>query len=70
LLAEIDPNTEEIRATVVGLFETKVPIDGLVFLFRPDEPHKIGYGHLGGHPAQIIVRTMYDMSIKKKPLAR
>ena len=69
LLNQLDPSTEEIHATVVGLFVTKVPTEKLIYLLRPNEPHRVGYGHLGGHPAQIIVKTMYNMRVQKKPPA-
>jgi hypothetical protein len=67
LLSRMDARTEEIQATVVGLFETRVPTDSLVII-TPAHPEgaRNGYGHLNGNPAQIIVKTVKDMYIVKK----
>jgi hypothetical protein len=52
---------EEIWVTVVGMFrapESYVNKDGQVFG---------GYGHLGGYPAQLVLKTVLDISIKNNP---
>jgi hypothetical protein len=67
LLSRMDATTEEIHATVIGLFETRVPTDSLIVV-TPAHPEgrRVGYGHLGNNPAQIIVETVEDMYIQKK----
>lgn len=68
LLSRMDAKTEEIHATVIGLFETRVPTNTLVVV-TPAHPEgaRNGYGHLNDNPAQIIVKTVRDMYIEKKP---
>lgn len=61
-ISKMDQKAEIIRATVVGLFESRVPINDLVYGGEPN-----GFGHLNGHPAQIVVKTMIDLRIEKKP---
>lgn len=64
----MDPKTELIQATVIGLFETKVPTESLVQV-TPVHPEgtSAGYGHVNSSAAQIVVRTIADMRIEKKP---
>ena len=64
----MDPKTELIQATVIGLFETKVPTESLVQV-TPVHPEgaRAGYGHMAGWAAQIVVKTITDMRIEKKP---
>ncbi len=53
-----------VVATVVGLFETLDPIDGLI---NNNAPFKYqGFGHEGGSPGQIIVKTVKNMRIEEK----
>ena len=55
---------QRVIATVVGLFETLDPIDGLI---NNDAPVKYqGFGHMGGAPAQIIVRTVKNLRIEAR----
>jgi hypothetical protein len=68
MILRLDANTQRIHATVVGLFETKTPIEDLVyFSVAHPEGWRIGFGHLGAWPAQILVKTIADMRIEQKP---
>ena len=52
---------EEIWVTVVGMLrapESYVRKDGQVVG---------GYGHLGGYPAQLVVKTVVNIAIKERP---
>lgn len=67
LMKKMDARTEQIRATVVGLFETRVPTDLLVIATASHpEGQRNGYGHQNQDPAQIIVKTVTGMHIEKK----
>ncbi len=62
-LLEAETTKSHVRATVVGMFETVVPLDRLIdehapFKFR-------GFGHMGGAPGQILVKTVKDIRIEK-----
>ena len=67
LMHSINARTEDLHATVIGLFETRVPTESLVRL-APDRPEGIpmGYGHLNHSPAQIIVKTVTDIHVEKR----
>jgi len=66
LLARIDPTREHILATIVGLFETRTPLDDLVVVNRAHpEGNRLGFGPQGPHPAQILVKTIRNMRIEK-----
>jgi hypothetical protein len=55
---------QRVVATVVGMFETLDPIDGLI---NNNSPFKYqGFGHEGGSPGQIIVKTVKNMRIEEK----
>jgi hypothetical protein len=60
---------EQVWATVVGLFETKVPLDELVKLVNEKKPRLVdrGFGHMGGAPGQIVVKTLRDFRIERNP---
>jgi hypothetical protein len=64
ILQSVDPTKEYVWATVIGLFETRSPLGELIQQKRPWRYN--GFGHLGGAPAQIIVKTMTDMRITPK----
>lgn len=68
LMSTMDARTEQIHAIVVGLFETRVPTESLVQV-TPVHPEgaRAGYGHMAGWAAQIVVKTITDMRIEKKP---
>lgn len=67
LMHSFDAETQELRATVVGLFETRVPTESLVSI-EPDHPEGRlqGYGHLNHSPAQIIVKTVNGMHVERQ----
>lgn len=55
---------QRVFATVVGIFETRDPIDGLI---NTNAPFKYqGFGHEGGAAGQIIVKTVKKMRIEEK----
>jgi hypothetical protein len=58
-----------VFATVVGMFETRIPVDSLI---DANAPYKYrGFGHMGEAPGQIIVKTVKGMRIEQKdPLAK
>lgn len=61
LSRKAEPTRAGIFATIVGLFETRTPLTDLI---QEDRPwNRYGFGHLGGSPVQIIVKTMTNMSI-------
>jgi hypothetical protein len=61
LLEKIYGKREHLRATVIGLFETRTPLDDLIH----ERPHYFnGFGDQGGAPAQILVKTMIDMAVE------
>jgi hypothetical protein len=62
LQRRVDRRTEHIQATVIGVFETRTPIDDLV-KHDGHNPYN-GFGHMNAAPAQILVRTMTDMRIE------
>lgn len=56
-------------ATVVGMFETRVPIDSLIDATAPYSNR--GFGHMNGAPGQIIVKTTKNVRIDEKyPLTK
>jgi hypothetical protein len=69
--AELEAVADEARrtkgrayATVVGLFETRVPIDSLIDATAPYSNR--GFGHMNGAPGQIIVKAIKNMRIDEK----
>jgi len=69
LADEAKRTKRKVIATVVGMFETQVPIDKLIDMTAPYKYR--GFGHMGGAPGQIIVKTIKNMRIEEKgPLAR
>ena len=44
-----------VYATVVGRLDTRDTLS--------TSPHRNGYGHLGGYPARLVVKTIRDVSI-------
>ena len=71
LLQTVNPKTEHIRATVVGLFETRTPFGDLV---RINAVHpgglRVGFGPGGALPAQVLVKTMTGMRIERNQNSR
>jgi hypothetical protein len=61
LWQRVDEKKEHVIGTVVGVFETRTPLTELIQENRPFPWN--GFGHLGGSPAQIIVKTITDMHI-------
>ena len=59
-LSQVDQDSEHITATVIGVFETRDPLSDLI-----QNGQERGFGHLGGSPAQILVKTMPALSIVK-----
>jgi hypothetical protein len=57
---------KRLSAVVTGLFETRIPTDKLVRKnVRTGENQRIGFGHMGGFPAQIVVRSIANIRIEK-----
>lgn len=56
----VDRENEHIELTVTGIFETREPLEILAYQGR-----RLGFGHLGSCPAQILVRTTTGITIKK-----
>lgn len=58
------PKTKgHVRATIVGMFETRLPLADLI-----DEkaPYKFrGFGHMGEAPGQILIKYLKDISIEE-----
>ncbi len=63
MIYSIDRQAEHIYATVVGIFETRVPLDRLVDETAPSPDR--GFGHMGGTPAQILVKTITDFRVER-----
>jgi hypothetical protein len=68
MLAEIDRKTEYLRAVVIGLFETRTPLSKLVIV-NGAWPNGMrgGFGTSGDAPAQILLKSLSDLRIEKKP---
>jgi hypothetical protein len=60
LVNRVNRKSEHVRLTVIGVFETRSPLTDLVRDGRDN-----GFGHLGGSPGQILVKTMTDLRIEK-----
>ena len=61
MINRVDRNREQINVTVIGLFETRIPLSRLVF-----RGIHAGFGHAGGAPGQILVKAIEGMIIEKK----
>jgi hypothetical protein len=57
---------QRLRATVVGLFETRTPKEALVNPRFPDQ--YFGFGDQGVAPAQIVVKDVKDIVREPAPL--
>ena len=67
MLARLDRRNEYILATVIGVFETRTPLDDLVVVDRAHpKGNMMGFGLQGPHPAQILVRTIRNLRIDRK----
>jgi hypothetical protein len=60
-LHQVDPETERVAVTVVGMFETRDPLSELVRKGRT-----FGLGPAGDSPVQILVKTIPEIRIVKK----
>jgi hypothetical protein len=61
-LARVKETKEQVLATLLGMFETRVPIENLI-----DEkaPYKFrGFGHMGSAPGQILIKSLKEVSIE------
>lgn len=56
----VDKENEHIELRVVGIFETREPLDILGIKGR-----RLGFGHVGSCPAQILVWKTTGITIKK-----
>ena len=63
-LSYLAGKNEALYVTVIGMFETRVPLTELVQEQLPFKDN--GFGHMGGAPAQILVKTMTDMRATRK----
>jgi hypothetical protein len=61
IVNRVDRDTEQVNLTVVGVFETRIPLARLVF-----RGAEAGFGHAGGTPGQILVKRIEGMVIEKK----
>lgn len=57
----IDRDRQYIKLTVVGMFETRVPLSRLV-----SRGTEMGFGHMGYLPGHILVKTIKDIVVEKK----
>jgi len=56
----IDRHTEHVELTVIGVFETREPLDNLV-----RNGVRLGFGHLNESPAQILAKTVTGIAVRK-----
>ena len=59
--------TDQIVKTYIGLFQTYSDLDSRVSSDKGDAL-KAGFGHLGGAPARILVKTVKDVAAIRRPL--
>jgi hypothetical protein len=64
-LDKLNPSAQYLTATLVGIFETRDSIAGLVL----GHGLTTGYGPLGRAPARLILREATDISVSLKPAA-
>jgi len=57
----IDRDRQYIKLTVVGMFETRVPLNRLV-----SRGAQMGFGHTNFLPGQILVKTIEDIVVERK----
>jgi len=57
----IDRESQYIKLTAVGVFETRAPMSRLMF-----RGTQTGFGHAGYLPGQILVKTIEDIVVGKK----
>jgi len=64
-LAKLNPASQYVSATFVGVFETREPLRDLV------AGHGLtnGYGYMGRSPGQLILREVRDILVAAKPPA-
>lgn len=61
-LTTAEKTKRHVWATIVGMFETRLPLTDLI-----DEkaPYKFrGFGHMGSAPGQILIKYLKDISIE------
>lgn len=67
-LAQVDRKRDRLVVRAVGLFETRVPLDDLIRRDRPFPDN--GFGHMGGAPAQLIVKEVTVVRTERIPQRR
>lgn len=65
-LGSRDIHTQKLYANIVGMIVTRVPPLALV-INRPGGPVRVGFGHLGAAPAQIIVKEISNIEVVPRP---
>jgi hypothetical protein len=58
----IDRDRQYIQLTVVGLFETRIPMTLLV----NNKGTLLGFGHMGASPGQILIRTIEEIVVVER----
>ena len=59
-----DPRHDRLWVTYIGLLETRQSMDIEVFVRPNGERQPVGFGHLGGAPAQILIKTVKDIVVE------
>lgn len=58
-----DPIRDKVLVTVVGKIETRENLEMEVYRDRDGRVRPAGFGHMNGAPAQLVLKTVRDVSI-------
>jgi hypothetical protein len=58
-----DPIRDKAIVTVFGKIETREDLEAQVYRDRDGRVRPAGFGHMGGAPAQLVLKTVRDISV-------
>jgi hypothetical protein len=61
---EITDRRDRLWVTYIGLLETRPTMNLEVFVRPNGQRQPVGFGHLGGAPAQLLVKTVKDVVVE------